>query len=107
MNLRKVLFISFGMVFVFSIVLAEPTITPSGSVQVTGGLNNGKSSFQSETNLNLEINFSDNVSGYIQATNDFSNDQSSAKIHQAYVVLAGSKSSQVNEKEEDKISEYQ
>ena len=102
MNLRQVFLPVLGTLLIYSLSSAEPTITPSGSVQVTGEVNNGKSSFRTETNLSLEINFSDNVTGYVQATNDSSNDQSSAQIHQAFVVLAGSRNTKENEKETTK-----
>ncbi len=77
-----------GCILTFStLALGEPTVTANGSVEVIGSTGSkGMSSIYSTTDLDLDIDFSDYISGVIETRGVSSNSNSSINVRQGYFV---------------------
>src|SRR5579862_3254107 len=78
----------FGFILMFgALALGEPTVTANGSVEVIGSTGSkGMSSMYSTADLNLDIDFSDYISGVVETRGVSSNKNSSMNIRQGYFV---------------------
>ena len=77
------------VVCTFTVVgLCEPTVTSSGSMQVIGSTGSkGQSSFRSEFDLTMEVNFTDYISGVIQTQGVTSHSGSAMDVRQGFLMV--------------------
>jgi len=92
---QKIIIRGFLLMGIISLVSAEePVIKTSGSVEVASSFSNkGKASFKTETLLGIEISFTDNLSGKIEASAQSSHQETSPSFQQAYLQLGKNSSS--------------
>ena len=75
-------------VFLLSVGFSEPTVTPSGTMEVIGSTRSkGQSSFISEFDLTLDINLSDYISGVVETQGVSSNKSSSMNVRQGFLLV--------------------